>query len=71
MRVLFGRHKGEDTSQLPDRYLMWLSDQQEKNQVYGRPWETNFFKINPALQLAARQELETRGYTKKGLRWER
>jgi hypothetical protein len=69
MILTFGQHRGEDTSSLPDHYLMWLADQREIAQVKGTPWQKNFFKIGAELELEARKELERRGFKKHGLRW--
>jgi hypothetical protein len=48
---------------------MWLSDADEWNQEKGRPWDKPF-KVREDIRIAARAELERRGFKKKGLRWE-
>ncbi len=71
MIIPFGRHRGEDTSAIEDSFLMWLTDADNLNQVLGKPWETDKFRVREKVALAARQELEKRGYKRKGMRWER
>lgn len=69
MRIPFGKNNGRDTSEVDDRYLMWLSDADEWNQEKGKPWDKPF-KVSLDIRIAARAELERRGFRKKGLRWE-
>jgi uncharacterized protein (DUF3820 family) len=64
----FGKYKGTPVELAPSSYLMWLSDADEWEQEKGHPWG-KAFKVASDIQLAARTELERRGYVKKGLRW--
>jgi Putative quorum-sensing-regulated virulence factor len=69
MIIPFGKHKGKDVTEVPHQYLQWAADPEAMNQTRGKPWDKPF-KVPEELQLAARAELERRGFKKHGLRWE-
>jgi hypothetical protein len=66
----FGRHRGERLQDVSDGYLFWLCDR-------GR---STYYKSTHSLDVTwrvpfwiweeARKEADTRGYTKRGSRWE-
>lgn len=71
MRIPFGAYRGHEFTDLavPPRYLIWMADFSEKQQVCGKPFDTGGFTVSPQMQLAAREELQRRGWTRRGLRW--
>jgi hypothetical protein len=70
--IPFGKkHKGKDTSEVATTYLMWMTNNDLYNQLYGDPWNDHKFKIPLELEIAAREELQKRGYRRIGQRWEK
>lgn len=65
----FGRFKGQRLDQIPDEYLMWITNSDMKNQDYWQAGKREF-KVPADIQLGARLVLQSRGYKRKGTRWE-
>jgi len=66
----WGKYRHQYLSTLPDDYLMLLEDG-FSTVKYGKPVDSQRFKVQPYLMEAARGILKNRGYVKKGRRWER
>ncbi len=75
MILPFGRYRGREISDptVPDAYLIWMADRSVNVYRYGRPWENsnNTFQVPADIELTAREELQRRGYKRKGMRWEK
>lgn len=71
MIISFGKYKGQDIKSIPDDYCMWLAKPVYSGKFYKslhsteRNWSVPF-----AVKIAARQELERRGFKLIGERWE-
>ncbi len=71
MTLTFGVWKGHELSTVPDGYLTWITNSDLSNQLFGDPWGRDKFRIDDKVQLAAREELQRRGYKRKGMHWEK
>lgn len=71
MIIQFGMFAGESISDLPAVYLMWLTNQDLHNVLWGDPWQTDKFEIPAEIELAAREELIKRNYKRCGMHWEK
>jgi len=71
MRLTFGLYKGHDISDvaIPDRYMMWLGSRgkyMEKKNRFETAW-----KVPVDIWMAARVEMERRGFRHIGERFEK
>lgn len=72
MILRFGDHKGEHIQSIPDDYCMWLAKPKYSGKFYKslhsmeRNWSVPF-----DVKVAARKELERRGFKLIGERWEK
>ena len=71
MLMTFGIHKGEEISDLPDSYLLWLETCNVERSVRSPFTKYAPFKIPSDVEAEARRALEWRGLKKKGAHWER
>lgn len=71
MILPFGKFKGLRLCEVPDSYLIWITNKDQYDQIYGDPWEKSRFKIDMELDREARAELNKRGFKRHGLRWVR
>jgi hypothetical protein len=71
--VGFGKYKGQKISSVQDdSYLQWLAKPVYSGKFYKSLHSTELnFKVPWDISVAARKELEKRGYKLVGTRWEK
>ena len=70
MKLDFGVHVGKELSNLsiPDDYMQWLASRGTYREKPGNRFETTW-KVPVLVWMAAREEMERRGYTHIGERF--
>ena len=72
MIIPFGKCKGQNIQAIPDDYCMWLSKPKYSGKFYEIQHSTDLkWKVPFDVKIAARKELERRGFKLIGERWER
>jgi hypothetical protein len=72
MTIHFGKYKGQNIQSIPDDYCMWLSKPVYSGKFYTCQHSTELkWKVPFDVKMAARKELERRGFKLIGERWER
>lgn len=72
MILSFGQCKGQSIQSIPDGYCMWLAKPVYSNKFYKSLHSTELnWKVPFDVKIAAREELERRGFKLIGERWER
>jgi hypothetical protein len=72
MVLLFGKCKGQDIREIPDDYCMWLAKPVYSGKFYKSLHSTELkWKVPFEVKMAARRELELRGFKLIGERWEK
>lgn len=72
MILKFGKYKGQNIQSIPDDYLMWLAKPVYSGKFYKSLHSTELnWKVPFNIKMAARKELERRGYKLVGERWEK
>lgn len=72
MILAFGQYKGENITEIPDDYLLWLAKPRYSGKFYKslhsmeKTWKVPF-----SVMAAAREEADRRGYILNGETWER
>lgn len=72
MIITFGKCKGQRIKNIPDDYCMWLAKPVYSGKFYESLHSTELkWKVPFPVKIAARTELERRGFKLIGERWER
>jgi len=72
MIIPFGKYKWQPIRSIPDDYCMWLSKPVYSGKFYKSQHSTELkWKVPLDVKIAARGELERRGFKLIGERWER
>ena len=73
MMLQFGKYKGKDLQTVSDEsYIMWLAKPVYSGKFYKSLHSTELnWKVPFNIKMAARKELERRGYKLVGERWEK
>jgi hypothetical protein len=70
--ITFGNYIGKPFSSIPDSYMGWLAKPVYSGKFYRSLHSTDLkFKVPLKVTIAARQEMERRGYHLIGERWEK
>lgn len=72
MILPFGKCKGQSIRSIPDDYCIWLAKPVYSGKFYKSQHSTELnWKVPFDVKIAARKELEHRGFKLIGERWER
>lgn len=71
MILMFGTYKGQSLTNIPVNYCMWLAKPVYSGKFYKSIHSTELnWKVPLAVKIAARAELDRRGFKLIGERWE-